>query len=270
MLTRIALPAVIATLALLLSGCETSSQTRPDEAIPDRAHNSRNALDWAGSYHGVLPCADCEGIETVVTLRQDGRYQLETRYLGVGYNHFLNTGRFFWSEDGGRVTLHADQEEHYRVGENRLIRLDTEGQAIQGALAPHYVLNKMTDRLVDVHWQLAELQGEPLTTLETLPWLQLHGDRGTVSGHGGCNSFTGPWQSGEEGSLDFGNLAATMMACPVGMDVEQRLFDVLARTHRYQLAAGQLQLLAEDGRVLARFDAIHLQPRATEPGRPSR
>ena len=34
-------------------------------------HNAENSLDIAGVYKGVLPCADCEGIETTIVLKDD-------------------------------------------------------------------------------------------------------------------------------------------------------------------------------------------------------
>ena len=34
-------------------------------------HNSQNSLDWSGTYKGITPCADCEGIETILTLNAD-------------------------------------------------------------------------------------------------------------------------------------------------------------------------------------------------------
>lgn len=40
--------------------------------------NSRNSLDWEGTYKGILPCADCEGIETMVILKDNDRYTLST------------------------------------------------------------------------------------------------------------------------------------------------------------------------------------------------
>ena len=50
------------------------------KSTPDR-HTSQNALDWASSYEGVLPCADCPGIKTRLILNPDGRYELSTQYL---------------------------------------------------------------------------------------------------------------------------------------------------------------------------------------------
>ena len=37
--------------------------------MPD---SSATSLDWEGVYRGVVPCADCEGIVTTITLRRDG------------------------------------------------------------------------------------------------------------------------------------------------------------------------------------------------------
>lgn len=45
---------------------------------------SQNALDWNGTYKGTLPCADCEGIETELTLNLDGNYLYKATYLGKG------------------------------------------------------------------------------------------------------------------------------------------------------------------------------------------
>ncbi|MEZ5488459.1 MAG: copper resistance protein NlpE N-terminal domain-containing protein [Steroidobacteraceae bacterium] len=46
---------------------------------PDPAHNAR--IDWVG-HRGVLPCADCAGIETVVILADDGTYSTHSHYRG--------------------------------------------------------------------------------------------------------------------------------------------------------------------------------------------
>lgn len=49
-------------------------ETNPEvEQVLDM-HTSQIALDWSGIYKGVLPCADCEGIETEVTLRDYNSY----------------------------------------------------------------------------------------------------------------------------------------------------------------------------------------------------
>ncbi len=52
------------------------SAAQPSTASVDAAHNAQNSLDWAGIYQGTLPCADCGGIETELTLNADGTYAL--------------------------------------------------------------------------------------------------------------------------------------------------------------------------------------------------
>ena len=58
-----------------------SGAGRPPAQAVDM-HNSRNSLDWVGIYEGVLPCADCPGIKTRLTLNYDGSYRLVTRAQG--------------------------------------------------------------------------------------------------------------------------------------------------------------------------------------------
>ncbi|MEX2593665.1 MAG: copper resistance protein NlpE N-terminal domain-containing protein [Anditalea sp.] len=46
------------------------------------ADNSRNTQDWGGTYEGVVPCADCEAIKTVLTLNENRTFILKTTYQG--------------------------------------------------------------------------------------------------------------------------------------------------------------------------------------------
>ena len=49
---------------------------------PVDLHTRQNSLDWAGVYEGVLPCANCPGVRTRLTLQRDGSYQLVTQIQG--------------------------------------------------------------------------------------------------------------------------------------------------------------------------------------------
>ncbi|WP_165697994.1 copper resistance protein NlpE [Flavobacterium nackdongense] len=107
--------------------------------------NSQNSLDWAGSYKGVIPCADCEGIETELILNPDLSYVMKTKYMGKGDGKiFEENGSFVWDSSGGWISLQARKggPSHYKVGENQLIQLDMEGNPITGELANKYVLRK--------------------------------------------------------------------------------------------------------------------------------
>lgn len=123
-------------------------QTKPDlpPSVPDPAHNSRNALDWAGIYRGVLPCADCEGIKTEIRLFYDLSYVMTVVYLGRDDAVFVEEGSFAWDEAGLVITLGdtngTNTPNRYHVGENILFKLDAEGRRIRGALEELYMLRK--------------------------------------------------------------------------------------------------------------------------------
>lgn len=115
------------------------------EKVSIDTHNSQNSIDWQGTYKGITPCADCEGIETEITLNENLSYVMKTKYLGKGDGKiFEEKGNFVWDKSGGSITLKGlkDRLSNYKVGENRLIQLDMNGTIISGALAEKYVLAK--------------------------------------------------------------------------------------------------------------------------------
>ena len=51
-------------------------------------------------YHGILPCADCSGLDTTLTLSPDNTYSLSEVYQGKNDdNPFVTHGR--WEEQAG-------------------------------------------------------------------------------------------------------------------------------------------------------------------------
>ncbi|ABV38291.1 lipoprotein [Shewanella sediminis HAW-EB3] len=111
--------------------------------------NSQNALDWNGIYSGIIPCASCEGIKTLLTLKRDNHYILESEYLGRSDKTFIEQGMFEWNSTGSKITLKqepTDQktEKQFQVGENQLFLLDKAENRVTGALADSYRLIKIT------------------------------------------------------------------------------------------------------------------------------
>lgn len=120
------------------------STVKTGDAAVNDSHNAQNSLDWNGTYKGVLPCADCEGIQTELTLNQDMTFVLKRNYMGRDTKFPEDKGTFKWDSSGSKVELIGlkDQPTHYFVGENKLIQLDMEGKEITGALADKYILKK--------------------------------------------------------------------------------------------------------------------------------
>lgn len=144
---------LVALLAFALMSCTNQSKKQADENIDSTAfdqsvvdsHTSEMSLDWAGVYTGVMPCADCEGIETVIELKNDHTYVAHYTYLGTSEdeNTFTNEGTFTFDVLGNNITLQSgDETSQYRVGENQITLLNTDGTINTGELADFYVLKK--------------------------------------------------------------------------------------------------------------------------------
>lgn len=135
-------------LALTLMSCTNQSKKQVDVPVDKSmidSHTSEMALDWAGVYSGLMPCADCEGIETVIELKDDHTYVAHYTYLGTGEddNKFTNEGTFTFDILGNTITLQSENEtSQYRVGENQITLLDADGEINTGELADYYVLKK--------------------------------------------------------------------------------------------------------------------------------
>ncbi len=113
--------------------------------IPVDSHNTKNSLDWQGTYIGETPCADCEGIKTKITLNLDLTFVIQTKYLGKGDEKILEEkGIFIWDKMGRKISLqgYKNGPTQYKVGENQLIQLDEDGNSITGNLAEKYILKK--------------------------------------------------------------------------------------------------------------------------------
>lgn len=108
------------------------------------AHNAKNSLDYIGTYKGILPCADCEGLETTICINENNTYNIKTHYQGKGEKVFEQKGTFSWNKAGNTIVLDEVKNgpSQYFLGENKLIQLDMSGKKITGELALQYILVK--------------------------------------------------------------------------------------------------------------------------------
>lgn len=83
-------------------------------------------------------------------------------------------------------------------------------------------------------------------------------DRGRVSGRGGCNNYGGTFLSGNDGTLHFGQMMSTRMAClqPAGaMETERGVMQALNDTAHARVQGGEMTLLDVTGTALATLQA---------------
>lgn len=138
---------------LALAGCkEKITKSREHVMAPAVSpqenadlHATRNSVDWDGRYKGLLPCADCEGIEMEIELKKDNTYVARSRYRGrPSPNEFSYTGKFTWDARGSGIRLEGLEEgsNRFQVGEGHMTQLDSLGRKISGQHADRYILRK--------------------------------------------------------------------------------------------------------------------------------
>ena len=240
-----------------LTNCKTVPKTKAGSSAS--ADNSRNALDWSGTYQGTLPCADCEGIATIVSLKKDRTYSLKRRYVGKETAYRQSTGTFTWDGEGRRITLSGGEPTTYLVGENKLIQLDKAGERITGNLADRYELIKTPPGLTGKYWKLVEVMGEqvqPKVGLGKEAHIVLKEETNRVQGNGGCNNLMGGYELGANNRIRFTQMASTMMACP-DMTTEQKFAKALETADGYLLKGDTLILNRARMAPLARFVAVY-------------
>lgn len=87
------------------------------------------------SWRGVLPCADCEGIETSLFLEKDGSWVMNQRYQGgKGPAVFGSYGNWARTADKLILTDTQGDKTYFRAKGDALEMLDREGNPIHSQL----------------------------------------------------------------------------------------------------------------------------------------
>jgi len=220
---------------------------------------SQSALDWSGIYTAVLPCADCEGMQTTIVLNSDNTFELRTKYLGKSAEEFIQQGEFVWNETGNIITLlgvdATVMPTQYLVGETGLFQLDMDGNRMPSDVEPRYILEKVTD-IVGKYWQLIELRGNEVPEFEDKerqPHFILNIENNQVFGHGGCNRFSGTYIIESGNRIRFSPMAATQMFCFDNMEIESEFIQIFEIVDNYTVSDNILSLNRARMAPLARF-----------------
>ena len=240
-------------LAALTACTPINSANDPAAAMSaDPAHSSRNALDWAGTYAGTLPCANCAGVQTRLRLNREESFELSVQYMERDPRPQISRGRFTWQPSGQSITL--DEQGSGRqllVGEGRLSLLD------QGAAPtwPQDIQRQLTrlsplavtelPRTLEAHrWTLAwasGAQGQPIAGLPAVTPHEIHFNfnTGRFNIEGCCNRMMSGYQIDADGKLGFSRMASTLMACePAAMKVDASLAELLAAPLKSEVLTG--------------------------------
>jgi heat shock protein HslJ len=224
------------------------------------------------------------GDDTVLTPDDKDRYTLAFAGNGrVSVRVDCNRGFAAWSSDGpGQIKFGpmgltrmmcppaalsdniVKQWEHVRsyvVKDGRLyLSLMTDGGMYELEPLPSSGSNAATGGatapLEKTDWRLIRLGDETVTAADPqrTPNLVLDPTSHRVSGSGGCNRVSGGYElKGEQ--LTFGQMTSTRMACPSGMETEQKFLAALRQVKKWKIAGRQLELMDNSGTVVAVLEA---------------
>ena len=93
---------------------------------------------FAGTYAGMLPCADCPGIDSTIAFTPEGIYTLSETYQDADKSSFLSKGTWSMSGDGKAIQLDPEDKDEFDrafaiVAPTELRALDQQGKPIAGA-----------------------------------------------------------------------------------------------------------------------------------------
>ncbi len=136
-----------ALLSLMLVACGGNANKKDNAASEQTAVVEEQApaqADYCATYFGVLPAADCGGIETTLTLNADKTYNLKKKYLNGKDEAFETNGVYeLKGEDLVELTTPStNAKTYYKIVEGNVVLSDAEGVVNDGELAEHYVLKR--------------------------------------------------------------------------------------------------------------------------------
>jgi uncharacterized lipoprotein NlpE involved in copper resistance len=118
--------------------------SKPNAARSAPMSEAKLVDELAAFYTGNLPCRDCEGIQTLLTLNADLKrtFTLEEEYKGKKPKVVESQGT--WTVAGEIVTLkQASGSQTYQITQAGLISLNPNGTKRDAASASKYLLRKV-------------------------------------------------------------------------------------------------------------------------------
>jgi len=243
----------ILVMSIVCLLCINACKTR------EKSSSGGVSTDVTGIYTGMLPCADCPGIETKIELKKDLTYIMQTKYVEKSEEIFTQSGKYQWDMQKGIITF-----DNRLVGqclvEGNTLTVMIDGKKPTEETTGNYVLEKVDLALVEKYWKLVELYGKPVAVndsnaKEAHIIFKIEGNR--FNGDAGCNRFAGSYHVKKSGGIVFSQTIATRMMC-LNMDIETQFLQALGTADSYAVHKDTLEL-SKTGAPLARFVVVYLK-----------
>lgn len=129
-----AIPAMAASDLEAQEGFARARAKSLSQETDHAAHENRTdkSQKFHGIFYGYLPCSDCAGIKTTLSLQQKNNYLLVTQPARESSREFYERGKYSWDDENKTVVLTPKKEgmnvRRYHIeDEGTLIQLNDDG-----------------------------------------------------------------------------------------------------------------------------------------------
>ncbi len=120
-------------------------QAKPEKHGVHLKQNSESQK-YHGVFLGLLPCKDCDGIKTTLSLKNRNNYLLVTQPAKASAREYFEKGKYTWDDETQIVTLTSRKDStirKYRIKDETLIQLSSDGTPLKTTQKKtSYVLRK--------------------------------------------------------------------------------------------------------------------------------
>lgn len=126
---------ILATIIfLIIIGCSSAPEFVPDPKSVTFLTN--------GIWLGMLPCADCEGIDYQINLKNDYTFKQKSVYKGKSEEIFIDEGRWGFVSDSVIAVSGNEDYKMFLIQQDHLVMLDQDGNKIESSFEERYHLSK--------------------------------------------------------------------------------------------------------------------------------
>ncbi len=211
----------------------------------------------AGTYHGILPCPDCEGVKTILTLNADLSYSIKKKYIGQSEIVYETKGTFSHDEKSNKIILENNDGQTYLADQNKLILLDKKGNPMKENLSDNFILVKEKVEIKEKYWRLVWINGKTVETRKE-PYIKLLSENNRVTGNSSCNALNGNYELANDNRIKFTQLGMTKMAC-IDNHVEPEMMQALEKTTNFKLSENELIFFDDFEKPLAKFESDYFR-----------
>ncbi|NOR70516.1 MAG: copper resistance protein NlpE [Methylomarinum sp.] len=110
---------------------------------------------FRGVYYGYLPCKECAGIKTTLSLKNKKNYLIVTQYAQASNKEFYEKGKYDWDDKTRILTLTARKDSSIReysiINEATIIPFVSKGKPRRDDLDAYTLLRSDASKSREIH-----------------------------------------------------------------------------------------------------------------------